>query len=78
MDRQTRLLTNAPLCRARTKRGTACRCPAMRGKRVCRIHGGKSPGAPRGKDNGKWKHGGETKESIAMRRAASALLKQLG
>ena len=34
-------------CGARTRSGAPCRCPAMpNGK--CRIHGGASPGAPRG------------------------------
>jgi hypothetical protein len=39
----------------------------------CRIHGGLSPGAPRGKANGNWKHGRYGKQSIELRR----LLRQL-
>ena len=39
----------APRCAAKSKRsGLQCQAPAMRGKRVCHIHGGKSPGAPCG------------------------------
>jgi hypothetical protein len=34
----------APRCGARTRRGTACQCPAMRGRTRCRLHGGKSTG----------------------------------
>jgi len=77
-DGEARLLTNAPLCQAQTKRGTACRCPAMKGKRVCRTHGGRSPGAPKGERNGNWRHGGDTEEAVGLRRAAKALIKALG
>jgi hypothetical protein len=38
----------AKRCRARTRRGTECQSPAMKNGR-CRMHGGTSPGAPRGK-----------------------------
>ena len=36
--------TAAPRCGAKTRRGTACHAPAMRGKRRCRLHGGMSTG----------------------------------
>jgi hypothetical protein len=36
--------TTAPRCGAKTRRGTACQCPALRGKRRCRLHGGLSTG----------------------------------
>ena len=49
----------------------------MKGKRVCRLHGGLSPGAPKGKANGNWKHGGETREAVALRRAATKLLREI-
>jgi hypothetical protein len=35
----------APRCGARNRQGKPCQCPAMRGKRRCRLHGGKSTGA---------------------------------
>src|SRR5436309_334684 len=35
----------APRCGARNRQGQPCRCPAMRGERRCRLHGGKSTGA---------------------------------
>jgi hypothetical protein len=47
----------------------------MTGKRVCRMHGGKGPGAPTGTANGAWKHGGWTKEVVALRRAAAGPLR---
>jgi hypothetical protein len=53
---------SASRCGARTRRGTPCGCPAMRGKKRCRMHGGLSTG-PRtaaGLAHSKrvrWKHG---------------------
>ena len=35
---------SAPRCGAKTRKGTTCRAPAMRGKKRCRLHGGKSTG----------------------------------
>ena len=32
-------------CKARTRRGTACLKPALRGKTRCQLHGGKATGA---------------------------------
>jgi hypothetical protein len=49
-------------CGARTRKGTPCSCPAVRGKQRCRMHGGLSTG-PRtaaGLARSKrahWKHG---------------------
>jgi hypothetical protein len=34
----------APRCGAKTRKGTACNCPKMRGKNRCEMHGGKSTG----------------------------------
>ena len=36
-------LTKAARCEAKTRRGTACQCPAMTNGR-CRLHGGMSTG----------------------------------
>ncbi|WP_375545948.1 HGGxSTG domain-containing protein [Tsuneonella litorea] len=63
-------------CQATTRAGKSCRSPAVTGKRVCRMHGAFA-GAPRGKRNGSFKHGGETQEAVALRREASALLKRI-
>ncbi len=42
----------APRCKARRKYdGSSCQAPAMKNKRVCRLHGGASPGAPQGNQN---------------------------
>ena len=40
----------SPRCGARTRTGRPCRSPAMVNGR-CRMHGGASPGAPRGNAN---------------------------
>lgn len=49
---------NAPRCGASTKRyqGRPCRSPAIRGKKRCRIHGGKGCGAQIGNTSA-LKHG---------------------
>ena len=38
---------NARKCGAKTRKGTPCKGPAVRGKRRCRMHGGTNPGRPR-------------------------------
>jgi hypothetical protein len=60
---------NAPRCGAKTRAGSRCQQPAMPNGR-CRLHGGKSPGAPRGKRNGNFRHGLRTIEAITERREA--------
>ena len=60
-------------CRARTRRGSLCQSPAMKNGR-CRMHGGKSPGAPKGNKNA-LKHGRYTAEAIARRREVAELIR---
>jgi hypothetical protein len=79
---ETRLrnLRAAPRCGARNRAGQPCQCPAISGRRRCRLHGGLSRGAPRGTRNGNFKHGEWTKEAIEHRDwlrslVADALLK---
>ena len=43
----------------------------------CRMHGGASPGAPRGERNGNYKHGRFTTEAIEQRRGLNALIRML-
>jgi hypothetical protein len=62
----------SPRCGARTRKGSQCKSPAMPNGR-CRMHGGKSPGAPKGNRNA-WKHGHYSAESIALRRLIRQLL----
>lgn len=65
----------SPRCGAQTRRGTRCQCPAMPNGR-CRMHGGKSPGAPKGNLNA-FKHGRYTAEAIAERRELAALIRAM-
>jgi uncharacterized protein YjcR len=60
-------------CGARTRSGGSCRSPAMPNGR-CRMHGGMSPGAPKGNKNA-FKHGRYTAEAIATRRRSAKLLR---
>jgi len=63
----------APRCGAKSKRtGLPCRSPAVSGHRVCRMHGA-GGGAPKGKQNGNFRHGRRTKEIIE----ASRIIKEL-
>jgi uncharacterized protein YjcR len=58
-------------CGARTRAGEPCKSRAMPNGR-CRMHGGTSPGAPKGNRNA-WKHGkysAWTKALIAFEKAA--------
>jgi len=54
---------------------SSCRAPAMPNGR-CRLHGGKSTGAPKGNKNA-WKHGNYTARAIARRRELRALLQSI-
>lgn len=63
----------APRCGAKSKRtGLSCRSPAVKGYRVCRMHGARG-GAPKGKQNGNFRHGGRTKEVTEASRFISQL-----
>jgi hypothetical protein len=54
-------------CGAHSRRtGKPCGNPAMKNGR-CRMHGGKSPGAPMGERNGNYRHGGRTKPANAVK-----------
>lgn len=78
---------SAPRCGARTKgnHGKPCRCPAIRGKNRCRVHGGaKGSGAPMNNMNA-FKHGYHTIDAKEFRhqikntiRSSRTLLKDLG
>ena len=74
-DLETRLknLRQAPRCGARTP-GTACQRPAVRGRKRCRLHGGLSPGAPRGHKNGNFRNGNWTNDVVEERRWLRSLV----
>jgi hypothetical protein len=66
-------LSKAPRCGARTRKGLPCASPAVRGRKRCRLHGGRSTG-PRTaagltrSRQAHWKHGRFSEE--ARREAA--------
>ena len=57
-------LANSPRCLARTRSGTECQSPAVKGRTRCRMHGGTNRGAPKGNRNAR-KHGGRSADTIA-------------
>ncbi|WP_162136956.1 HGGxSTG domain-containing protein [Magnetospirillum molischianum] len=61
----------SPRCGAKTRAGTPCQSPAMANGR-CRMHGGTSPGAPKGEANGNWRHGAYVAERF-LRWAAQGM-----
>jgi hypothetical protein len=71
-------------CGAKTRQKRLCQSPAMKNGR-CYMHGGKSPGAPKGTKHGRYTHGVHTQESISRRRyvreliqSAKAIIDQVG
>ena len=73
---QSRLaMLSSPRCGARTRCGEACCAPAMPNGR-CRMHGGRSPGAPKGNQHA-FKHGRYGAEAIARRRYIGRLLRNM-
>ena len=62
----------ASRCHATSKRsGKPCRSPAVRGHRVCRMHGA-AGGAPKGNRNA-LKHGASSAKALALKREITAL-----
>ena len=75
-------LQSLPRCQATAKStGKRCGNPAMRGKKVCYIHGGKSrgPRTKEGKLRSKYanlRHGNYTAEAIARRKEVNQLFRE--
>jgi hypothetical protein len=72
--RPTQRLADAPRCTA-TAKTTGCRCkgPAVKGWRVCRMHGARG-GAPSGPANGMWRHGERSVAAQRTRQEIQALV----
>jgi uncharacterized protein YjcR len=74
--RNTIPMLTSQRCGAKTRKGGACKSPAVQGKRRCRMHGGApGSGAPRGNKNAQ-KHGFYTRVAIAQRRQLRELVRQ--
>jgi hypothetical protein len=71
----TRPVQGLTRCGAKTRGGTPCQSPAVRGKRRCRMHGGApGSGAPSGRRNGNYRHGHFTVEAKEQRRRLRLLI----
>ena len=67
-------MLQSPRCGAKTRRGTPCRSPAVKGNKRCRMHGGAhGSGAPKGNKSA-LKNGCYTREAIAEQRAIAQSL----
>jgi glucans biosynthesis protein len=77
LDIRLRNLRLAPRCGAKTRGGSPCRLPALRGRTRCKLHGGLSTGAPKGSRNGNFVDGAWTAEAIEERRWAKDLVRGL-
>jgi hypothetical protein len=65
-------------CGAKTRAGSPCQSPPIPGRSRCRLHGGLSPGAPRGSRNGNYTNGDWTREALEERRWVRALVRSFG
>ena len=65
-------------CSAKTRAGGACQCPAIRGRNRCRLHGGRSSGAPTGAANGNFTVGEFTAEAIQERQWLRSVVRTYG
>lgn len=66
----------APRCTAKAKRsGERCKCPAVKGWAVCRVHGARGGSGP-GPLNPAYRHGGRARETEALRRMVAELARE--
>ena len=63
-------------CGVTTRAGLLCKCLPIRGRKRCRLHGGLSPGAPKGRANGNYRTGEWTGEATREREWLRTLTKQ--
>ena len=74
--REVGSMAGSTRCGAKTRKGTACRAPAVAGKRRCRMHGGATgSGAPQGNKNA-LKSGLYTREMLEIRRELAQLMRE--
>jgi hypothetical protein len=72
--RNVALMLVSQRCGAKTRKGGACKSPAVAGKNRCRMHGGApGSGAPKNNKNA-FKHGLYTREAIEKRKRLQELL----
>ena len=71
-------LRTAPRCGAGTRAGGPCQCPAIRNRKRCRLHGGRSTGAPKGRGNGNYRDGTFTAEALEERQWIRSVVRTFG
>ena len=69
-------------CLAKTRKGTACQKPPIKGKRRCRLHGGLSTGPKTAEGKARiaaahWKHGRRSKKFVEARAKIWAELREI-
>ena len=69
-------------CGARTRQGTPCKNPGVKGRRRCKLHGGRSSGArtPEGRQrvvDVHWKHGRRSRAHVARIKEINAELRRI-
>jgi hypothetical protein len=70
-------LRDAPRCHATAKRtGKPCGAPAVKGWRVCRVHGARGGHGP-GKANPAFRHGMRSRKWVEERRLLTALVREV-
>lgn len=75
-QRNTASMAQSPRCGAKTRKGSACRSPAVSGKKRCRMHGGAAgSGAPKGNTNA-LKHGTYTREMLEEHKELMQLIRE--
>jgi hypothetical protein len=67
-------MSHAPRCGAKDRAGMPCQSAPMKDRKRCRIHGGLSPGAPRGQRNGNYKDGYWIREAVEERKFIRSLV----
>jgi hypothetical protein len=78
IERRLSNLAKASRCGARTRTGHPCRQAAVTGRPRCRMHGGaKGSGGPKADRNGNFKHGLWSRESVELRKAMGAKVREL-
>ncbi len=77
-SREPSSLRLAPRCGARNRAGNPCQRAASKGRTRCRLHGGaEGSGAPKGRANGRYRHGQFTCEAIEARAMIREMMKEM-
>ena len=76
MHRQPSPMHLSPRCGARTRSGSPCRSPAVKGRGRCRMHGGATGSGAQAGNRNALKHGRYTRELLEFQRSVRELLRE--